>query len=95
MTLLVYTYLFENTTFKTMNRNTENQLTSQQEPSKELKNLPACIQMMYLPVTVPIPCSFYLNCSVVQLEVRDGNYTRSSFIVENGFPYPEYFWYSN
>jgi hypothetical protein len=29
------------------------------------------ISLIYLHVTVPIPCSFYHFCSVVQLEVRD------------------------
>jgi hypothetical protein len=36
------------------------------------------IPLMYLPVIEPIPCSFYHNCSVVHLEVRDGYSTRSS-----------------
>jgi hypothetical protein len=31
------------------------------------------IPLVYLTVTVPIPCSFYHNCSVVQLEIRDGD----------------------
>ena len=30
------------------------------------------IPLIYLSVTVPVPCSFYHNCSVVQLEVRHG-----------------------
>jgi hypothetical protein len=42
-------------------------------------------------VTVPIPFSFYHNCSVVQLEVRDGDSTRGSFVVENSFFYPRFF----
>jgi hypothetical protein len=29
------------------------------------------IPLIYLPVTVPIPCSFYDNCFLLQLEVRD------------------------
>jgi hypothetical protein len=41
-----------------------------------------------LPVTVPVPCSFYHNCSVVQLEIGDSNSTRGSFTVENSFCYP-------
>jgi hypothetical protein len=45
------------------------------------------IPLTYLSVIVPVPCSFYLNCSVVQLEVRHGNYTRGSFIVEDSFCY--------
>jgi hypothetical protein len=39
------------------------------------------IPLIYLSVTVPGPCSFYHNCSVIQLEVRDGDSTRGSFIV--------------
>jgi hypothetical protein len=31
---------------------------------------------------------FYHNCSIVQLEVREGDSKRSSFIVENSFGYP-------
>jgi hypothetical protein len=34
---------------------------------------------------------FYHNCSVVQLEVRDGDSHRRSFSVENSFCYPGYF----
>jgi hypothetical protein len=52
------------------------------------------IPLIYLPVTVPMPCSFYHDCSVVQLWVRDGDFTRSSFIVENSFCYAEVFGYS-
>ena len=33
-------------------------------------------------------CGFNYYCSVVHLEVRDGDSTRSSFIVENSFHYP-------
>jgi hypothetical protein len=49
------------------------------------------IPLIYLPITVPIPCSFYHNCSVVQFEVRDGDSPRSSFIAENSFCYPGIF----
>jgi hypothetical protein len=49
------------------------------------------IPLIYLSVIVSIPCSFYHNCSVVQLEVRDGDSTRGSFIVENSFCYPIFF----
>jgi hypothetical protein len=31
------------------------------------------------------------NCSVVQLEVRHGVFTRGSFIVDNIFCYPRFF----
>jgi hypothetical protein len=48
------------------------------------------IPLIYLPVFVPIPCSFYHYCSVIQLEVRD-NDAISSFIIENSFTYPGFF----
>jgi hypothetical protein len=34
---------------------------------------------------------WYHNCSTVQLEVRDGDSLRSSFIVENSFHYLSFF----
>jgi hypothetical protein len=43
------------------------------------------IPLIFLPVIVPVPCSFHHYCSVVQLEVRDGDSSKSSFIVENSF----------
>jgi hypothetical protein len=49
------------------------------------------IPLVYLSVTVPVPCSFYHNCSVVLLGVLDGFSTRSSFIVESRFCYPRFF----
>ena len=45
------------------------------------------IPWINLPVVVPIPWNFYYNCSVVQLEVRYGDSTGISFIVENSFHY--------
>ena len=51
------------------------------------------IPLIYLPVIVTVPCSFYPNCSVVQLEVWDGDSARSSFTVENSFCYPMFFCY--
>jgi hypothetical protein len=45
------------------------------------------IPLVYLPATRPMPCSFYHYCSLVQLEVRDGDSPRSSFLVENSFHY--------
>ena len=42
-------------------------------------------------VSVPILCSFYHYCSVVKLEVRDGDSPSLSFIVKNCFPYSEFF----
>jgi hypothetical protein len=49
------------------------------------------IPLIYLSVTVLVPHSFYHNCFVVQLEVRHGNSTRGSFIIENSFCYPRFF----
>jgi hypothetical protein len=49
------------------------------------------ILLMHLFVSVPIPCGLYHYCSVVQLEVRDGDSPRSSFIVENCFVYTGHF----
>ena len=42
-------------------------------------------------VSVPVSCSFYHNCSVVQLEVRHGDSTRGSFIVGNSCSYTRFF----
>jgi hypothetical protein len=44
--------------------------------------------LVYLSVTVPIPCSFYLSCSVLQLVFRDDDSPRRSFIVDISFCYP-------
>ena len=49
------------------------------------------IPLIYLPVTVPIPCSFYHHCSIVLLEVWDTDSPRSSFIVKNSLSYPGFF----
>jgi hypothetical protein len=49
------------------------------------------IPLIYMFVIVPVPCSFYHNCSVVQLEVTDGDSPRGAFIVENSFRYPRFF----
>jgi hypothetical protein len=46
------------------------------------------IPLVYLFVVLPVPCRFYHNCFVVQLEVRHGDSTRGSFIAENKFCYP-------
>ena len=48
------------------------------------------IPLIYLSVAVPVPCNFYHNFSVVQLEVRHGDSIRGSFIVENSFCYPRF-----
>jgi hypothetical protein len=42
-------------------------------------------------VSISIPCSFYYYCSVVQLEIRDGDISRSSFIVQDYFSYSPFF----
>jgi hypothetical protein len=39
------------------------------------------VPLIYLPVSVLIPCSFYHDCSVIQLEVRNGVPPRSSFML--------------
>jgi hypothetical protein len=52
------------------------------------------IPLTHLPVTVPIPCSFYNYSPVIQLEVRDGDSPRCSVIVVNSFCYPVFFFYS-
>jgi hypothetical protein len=49
------------------------------------------IPLIYLPVTVPVPCSFYQYCSVVQLGVSNSDSTRISLIVENSFHYSGFF----
>jgi hypothetical protein len=49
------------------------------------------VPLIYLSVTVPVSSSFYHNCSVGQLQVRDGDYNRGSSIVENSFGYPWFF----
>ena len=46
------------------------------------------ILLIDLSVSGPIPWGFYHYCSVVQLEVRGGDFFRSSFIVKNCFGYP-------
>ena len=48
------------------------------------------IPLVYLSVAIPVPCSFYHNCSVVQLEVSHGDSPRGSFIIENSFCYPSF-----
>jgi hypothetical protein len=49
------------------------------------------IPLINLSVAVPVSCSFYHNCSVVQHEFRHGDSTRGSFVVENSFCYPRFF----
>jgi len=45
------------------------------------------IPLIYLPVSVPISYSFYHYCSVILLEIRNGDSVRSSFVVEYNFHY--------
>jgi hypothetical protein len=49
------------------------------------------IPLIYLSVAVPVPYSFDQNCSVIQLNIRHGDSIRGSFIVENSFCYPMFF----
>jgi hypothetical protein len=49
------------------------------------------IPLINLAVSVPIPCSFYHYCFVVQLEVRVGDSSRGAYIVEKCFGYPRFF----
>ena len=39
------------------------------------------IPLFYLSISVPMPCSFYHYCSVVQLEARNADSPRSSFLL--------------
>ena len=49
------------------------------------------IPLIYLPVSVPIPYSFYHYCSVLQLGVRNGDSSRSSLLLRVSFAIPG-FW---
>jgi hypothetical protein len=49
------------------------------------------ILVIFLLVSVLILCNFCHYCSVVQLEVQDGDSPCSSFIVENSFDSPGFF----
>jgi hypothetical protein len=44
-----------------------------------------------IPLIFQYHAVFNHNCSVIQLEVRDGDSTRSTSIVENSFCYPKFF----
>jgi hypothetical protein len=46
------------------------------------------IPVISLSVCIPIPCSCYYYCSVVQVEIRDISTSRNSFIVQDYFSYP-------
>ena len=49
------------------------------------------IPLVNLSVFMSIPSCFYYCCSVVELDVRDGDASRNSFIVKNCFGYPGFF----
>jgi hypothetical protein len=54
------------------------------------------VLLIYVSISVQIPCRGFglvWFCSVVQLEVRDDDSPRNSFIVENGFCYPGFFFF--
>ena len=38
-------------------------------------------------------CLFYHYCSVVELEVRNGYFSKGSFLVQDCFDYPRFFGY--
>ena len=46
------------------------------------------IPLIHLSVFKPIPCGFYYYSSVVELEFRDGDISRSYFISQVCFSYP-------
>jgi hypothetical protein len=48
------------------------------------------IPLINLSVSVPIPCNFCHYCSIVKLEVRDGDSLRHSFIVKYCFCYSRF-----
>jgi hypothetical protein len=52
------------------------------------------ILLKNLPVLISISCSFNHYFFVVQLEVRDGDIFRSSFIVQNCLSHPVFFFFS-
>jgi hypothetical protein len=49
------------------------------------------IPLIYLSVAVPVTCSFYHKCCVVQLEIRHDDSPRGSFLIEKSFCYPRFF----
>lgn len=44
--------------------------------------------LIHLSVFMPIPCYFYYYSSVIELEVRNGDASGSSFTVQDYFSYP-------
>ena len=51
------------------------------------------IPLINMSLLIPIPCSFYYYCSVVQLESKDYCASRCSFIVQESFSYPVAFYF--
>jgi hypothetical protein len=49
------------------------------------------IPLINMSVSIPIPFSSFYYCSVVQVEIRDGDTTSSSFIVQDCFSYLRFF----
>jgi len=49
------------------------------------------IPLVYLPVSVTIPCSFYHYCSVILLVFRNSDSSWSRFIVQDSFTYSGFF----
>ena len=49
------------------------------------------IPLIHLSVFVPIQCSFHYYSSMIELEVRDGDASRSTFLVQDCFGYPGLF----
>jgi len=49
------------------------------------------IPLVYVSVSVPIPCSFNHYYSVKLLEFRDSDPPRSTFIFDDSFSYPGFF----
>jgi hypothetical protein len=49
------------------------------------------IPLINVLISLTIPCSIYHYSSLVQLEVRNHDFSRSSFIVQDWFGYPRFF----
>ena len=49
------------------------------------------VPLINMSVFMPIPCVFYYYCSVVQLEFRVADASRSSVIVQDCLSYPGFF----
>ena len=51
------------------------------------------IPLVYLSIFVPVPSCFQNYGSIVELEVRDGDASRRSFIVKSCFGYPGFLFF--